>query len=401
MRGISILAVAVIVVLIIVVIAVSGIFLVNSPKANYNSTTSSTSFSSIISSQTANASQISATIIAGGSTFVNPAMQVWIKGFQAQYPRIQVTYSAVGSGAGVNNILQGVYDIGATDVPPPSNLYQQLTQKYGEILTIPDVVGAVDIIYNIPGFSGTLNLTADILAKIYLGQIQYWDDPAIKLLNPHFNFPHQKIIAVHRSDGSGTTFLFTYWLYLSSEAWRSSNVSYGYTISWPVDKLGNGLAGKGSDGVTSYVSQNPYSIGYVEAQYAIANNLTPAAILNPSTNELVLPTSISIETAVQNANISLFSSLTQDLSSYISIFLNVKAHNAYPLVSFSWLVIKVNYTDKSKAESVYLFLKYILTIGQNQLPSGYIAIPSNIQQVVLQNLKLISYNNTPIYTLVD
>ena len=381
-------------------------FVINSQGGHSTTTTStSSSFSTssqASSSQTTASSQISASIIAGGSTFVNPLMQVWIKDFQSNYNGIQVTYSAVGSGAGVNNFLQGAYDIGATDVPPPSNLYQQLTQKYGEVLTIPDVVGAVDIIYNIPSFSGTLNLTADVLAKIYLGQIQYWDDPAIKALNPHFNFTHQKIIAVHRSDGSGTTFIFTYWLYTSSQSWRSSNVSYGYTVNWPVDKLGNGLGGKGSDGVTAYVSQNPYSIGYVEAQYAIAKNLTPAAVLNPSTGDYVLPTQASIETAIQNANLSsLPSSLTVDMSRYLSVFLNVKAHNAYPIVSFSWLVIKVNYTDKSKAEAIYLFLKYIVTTGQTELPSGYIELPSNIQQLILQNLKLISYNNTSVYTLVS
>ncbi len=402
MKGISTWAAVAIVVVIIV--AAAGIFFVMSSQGSHNSTTpSTTSTSSSTSTSTTTAPpQISASIVAGGSTFVNPAMQVWIKGFQSKYPGIQVTYSAVGSGAGVNNFLQGAYDIGATDVPPPSNLYQQMTQKYGEILTIPDVVGAVDIIYNIPGFTGTLNLTPDVIAKIYLGQIQYWDDPAIKALNPNFNFPHQKIIAVHRSDGSGTTFVFTYWLYISSGSWRSSNVSYGYTVNWPVDQLGNGLGGKGSDGVTAYVKQNPYSIGYVEAQYAIANNLTAAAVLNPSTGEYVKPSEATIEIAVQNANLTqLPSSLTVDMSKYLSVFLNVKAHNAYPIVSFSWLVVKVNYNDESKAEAIYLFLKYIVTTGQTELPTGYLPLPSNIQQLVLENLKLISYNNKPVYTMVS
>jgi len=402
MKGISTWAAVAIVVVIIV--AAAGIFFVMSSQGSHNSTTPSTTStsSSTSTSTTTTPPQISASIVAGGSTFVNPAMQVWIKGFQSKYPGIQVTYSAVGSGAGVNNFLQGAYDIGATDVPPPSNLYQQMTQKYGEILTIPDVVGAVDIIYNIPGFTGTLNLTPDVIAKIYLGQIQYWDDPAIKALNPNFNFPHQKIIAVHRSDGSGTTFVFTYWLYISSGSWRSSNVSYGYTVNWPVDQLGNGLGGKGSDGVTAYVKQNPYSIGYVEAQYAIANNLTAAAVLNPSTGEYVKPSEATIEIAVQNANLTqLPSSLTVDMSKYLSVFLNVKAHNAYPIVSFSWLVVKVNYNDESKAEAIYLFLKYIVTTGQTELPTGYLPLPSNIQQLVLENLKLISYNNKPVYTMVS
>ncbi|MEM0363912.1 MAG: phosphate ABC transporter substrate-binding protein PstS [Sulfolobaceae archaeon] len=393
MKGISRLLIGVIIV-IIVIVGVVVYLVVANPQS---STTPSNP-----TSQTSNpVSQISASIIAGGSTFINPAMQVWTREFQSRYPGIQVTYSAVGSGTGVNNFLQGVYDIGASDVPPPSSLYQQLVQKYGKILTIPDVVGAVDIIYNLPGFTGTLNLTADVLAKIYLGQIQYWDDPAIKALNPYYNFPHQKIIVVHRSDGSGTTYIFTYWLYISTNAWKNSGIGYGFTVNWPVDSLGNGLGGKGSDGVTAYVSQNPYSIGYVEAQYAIANNLKAASIQNPSTGEFVLPDVNSIKSAVQNANLSALPSLTQDLSNYLSVFLNVKAKDAYPIVSFSWLIVKADYPDQSKAKAIYLFLKYIVTDGQNVLPSGYIPLPSNIQQLVLDNLKQITYNGNPIYSQVS
>jgi phosphate transport system substrate-binding protein len=362
----------------------------------------------IISQQTSNtptstSSKLSinpVSITAGGSTFINPAMQVWINDFTSSYPQIQITYSAVGSGAGVNGFLQGVYDIGATDVPPPSDVYSQLTQKYGQIITIPDVVGAVDIIYNIPSFSGILNLTPDILAQIYLGKIQYWDDPAIQNLNPNFKFPHAKITAVHRSDGSGTTFIFTYWLFISSRTWKDSGIGYGYTVNWPVDQLGNGLAGKGSDGVTAYVQQNAYSIGYVEAQYAIKNNLRAAAVLNPSTGEYVIPTQDSIRNAISNANISNLPPATKDLSKYLSVFLNVNARNAYPIVSFSWLVVKTNYDNKDKAIAIYLFLKYIATNGQGKLPVGYLPLPDNIKQYVLNSIKLISYNNNPVYQTV-
>jgi len=125
-------------------------------------------------------------------------------------------------------------------------------------------------------------------------------------------------------------------------------------------------------------------------------------VLNPSTGEFVKPSEATIETALQNANLTqLPSSLTVDMSKYLSVFLNVKAHNAYPIVSFSWLVVKVNYNDESKAEAIYLFLKYIVTTGQTELPTGYLPLPSNIQQLVLENLKLISYNNKPVYTMVS
>lgn len=390
------------VVIVIIVIAVIAYFLVTNPLGGSTTTTETTTTGGgTITTTSSGSTSLQASIVAGGSTFVNPAMQVWTREFQNRYPGIQVTYSAVGSGAGVNNFLQGVYDIGATDVPPPSNIYQQLVQKYGKILTIPDVIGAVAIIYNLPGFSGTLNLTADVLAKIYLGQIQYWDDPAIKQLNPNYNFPHQKIIAVHRSDGSGTTYLFTYWLYISSSDWKNSNVGYGFTVNWPVDRLGIAYGGKGSDGVTAYVSQYPYSIGYVEAQYAIANNLKTANVQNPSTKEFVSLTTISVQNAVKYANLSALPSLSQDLSNYLSIFLNVKAPNTYPIVSFSWLVVKADYSDQSKAKAIYLFLKYIVTDGQSVLPAGYIPLPQNIQQLVLENLKQITYNGNPIYSQVS
>jgi len=398
-KGISISLVAG-VVIVIIVIAVIAYFLVANPLGGSTTETGTNTSGGGTTETGSGSTSLQASIVAGGSTFVNPAMQVLTREFQNRYPGIQVTYSSVGSGAGVNNFLQGVYDIGATDVPPPSNIYQQLVQKYGKILTIPYLIGAIAIIYNLPGFSGTLNLTADVIAKIYLGQIQYWDDPAIKQLNPNYNFPHQKIIAVHRSDGSGTTFVFTYWLYVSSSDWRNSNVGYGYTVNWPVDNLGNGLGGKGNEGVTAYVSQNSYSIGYVEAQYAIANNLKTANVQNPSTKEFVSLTDTSIQNAVKYANLSALPPLSEDLSEYLSTFFNVNAPNAYPIVSFSWFLVKADYSDQSKAKAIYLFLKYIVTDGQNVLPAGYIPLPQNIQQLVLENLKQITYNGNPVYLQV-
>ena len=409
MKAISKLAVAIIAIVVVIIAGVAGYFAMNQSshqstgagQVSQTSTAQSTTTSSSAQTSTTQPLQVSASITAGGSTFVNPAMQVWTKDVQTMYPGIQVTYSAVGSGAGLNNFLQGVYDIGAADVPPTPSQYQQMVQKYGKILVVPDVVGAVDIIYNIPGFNGVLNLTADVLAKIYLGQIQYWDDPEIQKLNPNFKFPHQKIIAVHRSDGSGTTFIFTYWLYISTSAWKNSGVGYGFTVNWPVDQLGNGLAGKGSDGVTQLVKQNAYSIGYVEAQYAIANNLGAANVQNPSTGQFVYPTPDSIKVAVENANISAINDLTKDLSPYLGVFLNVKANNAYPIVTFSWLVVKTDYSDKNKAIAIYLFLKYIATKGQTELPTGYLPLPPNIQNLILQNLKQITYNGQPVYTMVS
>jgi len=349
-------------------------------------------------------SKISASLVLGGSTFINPQMQAWIQQFSSIYPNIAVTYQAVGSGAGVNNFIKGTYDIGATDVPMPTDLWSNATTVKGSVITIPDIVGGVAIIFNLPNFNssknGNLNLTADVLAGIYSGNIIYWDDSLIQSINPGFNFPHEKIVAVHRSDGSGTTFVFTLWLFKSSNIWVNSNIGYGYTVNWPVDKLG-GLAGKGSGGVTAYVKQTSFSIGYVEVQYAIANNLQTAAIRNPAGN-YVLPTPQSVSLSLQSIDISKFPNATQDWSNITALLLNSPNPSSYPIVTFSYLVVQKNFNDQNKAIAIYVFLEFIFTTGQKQqnIINGYLPLPGNVQSFVLNELKLISFNNQPVYQLL-
>ena len=346
-------------------------------------------------------SKITATIRAGGSTWINPQMQVWISKFNALYPGISITYDSVGSGTGVNRFLQGVYDIGASDVPMPTQLYENATKEYGRIITIPDSIGAVAFIYNIPGFNGVLNLTADVLAGIYSGKIQYWDDPAITVLNPGFKFPHERIVVVHRSDGSGTTYTFTLWLYKSSEIWRSSNIGYGYVVNWPVDQLGNGLGGKGSEGVTAYVKQNPWSIGYVELNYAIVNNLNTAAVQNPVTGEFVRPSIATILNALNAANTSTLPSVLDNWNPYAGIFMNMNAPGAYPIVGGTYLHFKAIYTDCTKAAAIYLFIKYVLTQGQGELLEGYVPLPSSIAQKLLSEINSdLVCNGKPVSTMI-
>lgn len=344
---------------------------------------------------------IVATIKAGGSTFVNPQMQKWIQDFSKVYPSISITYDSVGSGTGVSRFLQGIYDIGASDVPLPSDLWNQAVQKYGPILTIPDVAGSVGIIYNLPGFTGSLNMTAEIIAKIYTGSIQYWDDPLITAINPGFKFPHEKIIAVHRSDGSGTTYVFT--LYLQKtvpNVWRS--VGTGYTVDWPVDKLGNGLGGKGSEGVTAYVKQNAYSIGYVEYAYAILNNLQTALLKNhdgyfvPLTKDNVIAT-------LNNVDFSKIPLPTDDWSNASALLLDLPGKNSYPIVSFSYLIIKKNYQEqeRDKAIAIYLFLKYIL-MHQKDVLNGYLPLPDTTVNFIINNgLNKITINDKPVYTMLS
>jgi phosphate transport system substrate-binding protein len=347
-------------------------------------------------------SKIQASVVAGGSTFINPQMQVWVQNFEAKYPNILVTYNSVGSGAGVSNFIKGVYDIGATDVPMPSNLWTNATKAKGAVITVPDIVGGVALIYNIPGFnqSEVLNLTPEILAGVYLGKTAYWDDPTIQSANPGFKFPHQQIIVVHRSDGSGTTFVFTRWLSLSSQTWANSGVGYGYTISWPVDSTQRGLGGKGSPGVTAYVKQNAYSIGYVEVQYALANSLPTAAVLNPSTGQYVRPTTNAVSIAVSSVNLQNLPNATADWSRVTSVLLNVKASGAYPITTFSYLVFARDYTDLNKAAAIYAFLYYVFTTGQSSVIQGYLALPQNVEQYVLSEIQQITCNGKAVYKLV-
>jgi len=328
----------------------------------------------------------SITIKAGGSTWINPQMQVWISDFSVLHPGISVTYDSVGSGTGVARFLQGIYDIAASDIPMPTQLYQNATNKYGGIITIPDSVGAVAFIYNIPNFRGTLNLTADVIAGIYLGRIRYWDDPSIMNINPSYEFPHEPIVAVHRSDGSGTTFTLTLWFQKSSQAWRSGGVGYGYTVNWPVDSAGNGLGGKGNEGVAAYVKQYPWSIGYVELSYAVVNNLEVAAVQNPSTGEFVAPTNNSISVALSSVDLTSLPSIMSDWYPHSDIFMNAAAHGAYPIVGASYLHVAANYNDCGKATAVYLFLKYILTRGQDNLVKGYLPLPRALAQRLLSEL---------------
>ncbi|MGC8571077.1 MAG: phosphate ABC transporter substrate-binding protein PstS [Caldivirga sp.] len=344
---------------------------------------------------------IAATIKAGGSTWINPQMQVWVRNFTSMYSGISITYDSVGSGTGVTRFLQGVYDIAASDVPMPTQLYMNATSKYGKIITIPDSIGAVAFIYNIPGFTGTLNLTADVIAGIYLGKIRYWDDPAITSLNKGFKFPHEPIIAVHRSDGSGTTFTLTLWLYKSSEEWKNSGVGYGYVVNWPIDQMGTGLGGKGSEGVTAYVKQNQWSIGYVELSYAIVNNLSVAAVQNPVTGEFVKPSYSTTLNALNAVNLTGLPSVTENWYPYAGVFMNMNAHAAYPIVGATYLHFPADYMDCNKAVAIYLFIKYILTKGQGELIEGYIPLPSSLAQRLVSEVgNSMVCNGKPVSSMI-
>src|SRR5215469_7150622 len=212
----------------------------------------------------------SGSLVGAGSTFVYPIMTRWISDFQSKHPGVQINYQSIGSGGGIQQLKQGLVDFGASDAA----LDDKQLEEMPALVQIPESAGPVCITYNLPELKTPLKLSGETLAGIYLGTIKTWQDPAIKKDNAGVQFPNHAVAVTHRSDGSGTTNIFTTYLAKVSDAW-SKKTGKGISVSWPV-----GLGGKGSEGVTGLVKQTPGAIGYVELSYAKENNLPVALIQN-------------------------------------------------------------------------------------------------------------------------
>ncbi|MBX5455954.1 MAG: phosphate ABC transporter substrate-binding protein PstS [Thermogemmatispora sp.] len=296
-----------------------------------------------------------------GSTFDNP---LFSKMFQ-EYPKVQcginVNYQAVGSGAGINNLLQHIVDFGATDAPMTNDQLNKSTS--GPILHIPVTIGAVAISYNLSGVS-QLKLTGPILAAIYEGKITTWDDPQIKAINSGINLPHKNITVVHRSDGSGTTSIFTHYLSAVSSDWQSK-VGAGTTVNWPT-----GVGAKGNSGVAGQVKNTDGGIGYVELSYVLANNI-PYALLQNAAGKFVAP---SLDSA--KADAESFSNIPADLRFYI---VNGSGDNAYPITGFSWVVVYQNQSNSDKGQALARLLWWMVHDGQQYAqPLNYVPLPDTI-----------------------
>ncbi len=320
-----------------------------------------------------------------GSTFIWPAISVWGEAFKKICPGVVIDYGGGGSGKGQKDIVNKLVDFAGSDVP----LIRTAWKRYeGRILQAPVVLGAIAVVYNVPELEGyTLRLNGEVLAKIYLGEIEYWDDPMIKSLNPNVSdrLPHKRIIAVHRSDSSGTTAIFTLFLHKSSNGiWPRDLV--GKSIDWPVDKTGRGVGQQGNPGVTEAIKQNKYSIGYVELAYALEHNLSIAAIENPY-GEYVLPTpeTISAAFAVDEVPTPL-----DDWTSVVEEFVYSKAsRNAYPITGQTFIIVWREQDDYAKCVAIKSFLNFIASEGQDILPTGYAPLPKTLRQVVEDMAELI------------
>lgn len=323
------------------------------------------------------------TITGSGSSFIAPQMYAWANQIKEENDGLIVEYESIGSGAGLSNFMQELKDFGASDPPLPRNIWE----KYqGKIIQMPIVLGAVVIVYNIPGVDKPLNLTGEVLARIYNGEIRYWDDPQIISLNQRVSLPHKEIVVVHRSDASGTTQIFTTFLYKSApNVWSEHLV--GKTIDWPVDSTGRGVGAKGNEGVTRTIMSTPYSIGYIEWSYAIDSKLPIASIQN-ARGEFIQPSIGSIQKAA--LNLPLPETPLGDYSRIVNSLVYPDTEGAYPLASFTFLFFWTEYSHE-KVEAIKEFIKYLNTIGQEpeNIVEGYAPIPGHIKKINLKALDII------------
>jgi phosphate transport system substrate-binding protein len=300
-----------------------------------------------------------------GATFPYPIYSKWFDVYHNKFGNIQFNYQSIGSGGGIKQITEGTVDFGASDGPMNDDQIKTFQEKRGTgILHFPTVLGADVPTYNIAGVNTSLNFTPEALAGIFLGKITKWNDPAITGANKGVNLPSADIVVVHRSDGSGTTYIWTDYLSKVSEEWKSK-VGKGTSVNWPV-----GLGGKGNEGVTGLVKQTPNAIGYVELIYAIQNNIPYGAVKNAA--GVFLKADLAGVTAAAGAA----KAMPDDFRVSIT---NAPGKNAYPISSFTWLLIPEKIQDTAKREAIKNFLKWMMTDGQNEAEAlSYARLPKEV-----------------------
>jgi phosphate transport system substrate-binding protein len=301
-----------------------------------------------------------------GATFPNPIYSKWFDEYHKQNGNIEINYQSVGSGAGIKQVTDGTVDFGASDGPMNDDQLKAFQEKHGfGILHFPTVLGADVPTYNIPGVTTTLNFTPETLAGIFLGKITKWNDPAIAATNKGVNLPSSDIVVVHRSDGSGTTYIWTDYLSKVSQEWKDK-VGKGTSVNWPV-----GLGGKGNEGVTGQIKNAPNSIGYVELIYAVSNNIPYGTVKN-SSGVFVKADLASVSAAAAAAA----KTMPDDFRVSIT---NPPGKTAYPIASFTWLLIPEKFSDATKRDAIKGFVKWMLADGQNYAEQlSYAKLPKEV-----------------------
>jgi len=309
-----------------------------------------------------------------GATFPYPIYSKWFDEYH-KANGTQINYQSVGSGAGIKQVTEGTVDFGASDGPMNDDQIKAYRAKNGTgILHFPTVLGAVVPTYNVAGVSGALNFTPEALSGIFLGHISKWNDPAIAGANKGVNLPGNDIVVIHRSDGSGTTYIWTDYLSKVNSDWKDK-VGKGTSVNWPV-----GLGGKGNEGVTGLIKQTPNSIGYVELIYAAQNKVPYGSVKNAAGTQVKADLASVTEAAAAAAK-----TIPDDFRVSIT---NAPGKNAYPISSFTWLLIPEKFKDTAKREALKGFLKWAITDGQGAVENlSYAKLP---KEVVDKELKAIS-----------
>jgi phosphate transport system substrate-binding protein len=309
-------------------------------------------------------------ITGAGSSFIYPALSIWAKNYDKQ-TNIEVNYQAIGSGGGLQQIYSGTIDFAASDMPLTTT---ELT-KHG-LQQFPMLIGGIVIAVNIPGIKNNqLTLSGDTLEKIYMGNIQYWDDQAIIRLNPGVKLPHDKIVSIHRADGSGTTFNFTNYLAKVSSQWQK-HIGTNTTVAWP----GDGIGAKGNAGVAAQVMQTPNSIGYVEYAYAKQNNMVITKMLNRS-NKVITANAASFAAAAQHAN-------WQAKNGFYQILTDQSGADSWPIVATTFVLIPTEARSPKIKQEVFKFFKWCFLSGNKSAEQlDYVAVPISVYQKILATFK--------------
>ncbi|MCW4000632.1 MAG: phosphate ABC transporter substrate-binding protein PstS [Candidatus Bathyarchaeota archaeon] len=329
-------------------------------------------------------------INASGATFPQPFLTSTITEYSSIHSNVQINYQGGGSGKGISDLTNKVVDFACSDAPLSD------TQRAAApgVVHIPETIGAITVAYNLPGIDSGLKLTGPIVADIFMGTITSWDDPAIAAINPGVTLPHQNIVVVHRSDGSGTTNWFTKYLSLVSETW-ATHIGANTTVQWPV-----GTGQSGNSAVAATVTSTNYAIGYIELAYALENNVTVAAIKNPAGN-YVLPSLESTTAAAQ----SLPTPLPSGSDSWAKVaILNTSGEQAYPIVTPTYMLVYKDLGDipdmtLEKATAIVQYIWYVVHDGQQVAPSlQYATLPANLVQINEATLGTITFKGQAIPT---
>lgn len=303
-----------------------------------------------------------------GATFPYPIYSKWFSEYSAAHPGVEINYQSIGSGGGIRQMVGGLVDFGATDGPATD---EQLAPAKTKLIHIPTVMGADVPAFNVPGITN-LRFSGDVLADIFLGKITNWDDPRIAKDNPGVSLPNLKIIVVHRADGSGTTYIFTDYLSKVSPEW-AAGPGKGTSIAWPT-----GVAGKGNEGVAGYVRQLNGSIGYIELIYALQNKISYGAVKNAAGNYITA--SISGVTAAA-------AGIKQFPDDYRISITNAPGKDAYPISSFTWMLVPLKSADPAKGMVIKDLLSWIVKSGEDEAAAlSYAPLPKNLREKELKTI---------------